>query len=307
MFNTKKFDLNLLTVFLELWETRSVTRTSERLSLTQSAVSHALRRLRIALDDELFLQSRAGLRPTSLAQRLVGPIRKALEEIGDTLSLESSFDPTTAQREFDIAIGEIVELSLAPLLVKKVAEEAPGVSLKFRAMLDSRTVCAMLEKGDLQLALSTRDINGASIKNETLTELSLVAMLSKEILLPGRLMSMDKYLSIPHVVIHPVDHRGSIVDLALAENGLKRPIGAVVQNYMVMAMVAAQCGYICHLPHLLADKFGDLLGLEIYDLPIEIPPSPLIATSHTRFQSDPGVAWLLQMVKATVKDWPLSP
>ncbi|CAE6754628.1 PCP degradation transcriptional activation protein [Paraburkholderia domus] len=305
-FNIKRFDLNLLVVFLELWETRSVTRTSEKLSITQSAVSHALKRLRAALDDELFLQSRAGLRPTPRAQRLVEPIKKALEEIGDTLSLESSFDPKSVQREFDIAMGEIVELLTAPLLVKKIAEEAPGVSLKLRAMPDTRTACAMLEKGELQLVLSTRDISGAAIQNEVLTQLPLVAMLSRNAISRGITMGLDSYLSIPHVIINPVDHRGSIIDLVLAKKGLKRPIGAVVQNYMVMVMVAAQCGYICNLPHLLADQFGDLLGLDIYELPIEVPPSQLIATSHIRFQSDPGVAWLLQKVRETLKDSPLS-
>lgn len=305
-FTINRFDLNLLVVFLELWETRSVTRTSERLSLTQSAVSHALKRLRVALDDELFLHSRAGLQPTPRAQRLVDPIRKALEEIGNTISLESGFDPATAQREFHIAMGEIVELSLAPLLVKEVAREAPGVVLKFRAMPDTRMACEQLETGELQLLLSTRDIHGAAIVSEVVTEMALVSMLSKEIVLPERKMTLEAYLSIPHVVIHPVDHKGSIVDLALAKNGLKRPIGAMVQNYMVMAMVAAQCGYICHLPHLLAEQFGDLLGLGIYELPIDIPPSQLIATSHARFQSDPGVVWLLQKVRETPKGRPLT-
>lgn len=306
-FNLSRFDLNLLVVFLELWETRSVTRTSERLSLTQSAVSHALKRLRAALDDELFLQSRSGLQPTPRAQRLVDPIRKALEDIGHSIAVENVFDPLTVKREFNIAIGEIVELSMAPLLVKGIAQEAPGIRLKFRAMPDTRSACDMLEKGDLQLVLSTRDIHGAAIVSEVVNQLALVAMLSKEVSLAEKTMTLETYLSIPHVVIHPLDHRGSVVDMALAKNGLKRPIGAVVQNYMVMAMVAAQCGYICHLPHLLADQFGDLLGLAVYDLPVEVPASPLIATTHARFQSDPGVMWLLQKVRDIPKGRLLSP
>lgn len=305
-FNINRFDLNLLVVFLELWETRSVTRTSERLSLTQSAVSHALKRLRSALDDALFLHSRTGLQPTPRAQRLVDPIRKALEEIGNTISFENGFSPATAQRGFNIAMGEIVELSLAPLLVKEIAKEAPGVVLKFRAMPDTRIACEQLEAGDLQLLLSTRDISGAAIVNEVVTEMELVSMLSKELILPDGKMTLDAYLSIPHVVIHPADYKGSIVDLALAKNGLKRPIGAMVQNYMVVAMVAAQCGYICHLPHLLAEQFGDLLGLRVYELPVDIPASPLIATSHARFQLDPAVMWLLQKVRETSKGRPLS-
>ncbi len=306
-FNIKRFDLNLLVIFIELWETRSVTRTSERLSLTQSAVSHALKRLRAALDDEIFLQSRSGLQPTPRAQRLVEPIRKALEDIGQSIAVESGFDPATAKREFNIAIGEIVELSMAPLLVKEVARVAPCIRLKFSAMPDTRRACEQLEKGDLQLVLSTRDIHGAAIVSEVVNQIALVAMLSKEISFPDQVMTLEAYLSIPHVVIHPLDQRGSVVDIALAKSGLKRPIAAVVQNYMVMATVAAQCGYICHLPHLLADQFGDLLGLAVYDLPVEVPASPLIATTHGRFQSDPGVMWLLQEVRDIPKARLLNP
>ncbi len=301
--NLKRFDLNLLVVFLELWETRSVTRTSERLSLTQPAVSQALKRLRTALGDELFLQSRAGLQPTARAQQLVMPVRRALDELGGSLFAEGVFDPATAACEFHIATSEIVELSIAPLLARTLREEAPGVVLRLRAMPDTRTACTMLEDGDLQLILSTRDIQGAAIQNEILGELRLVAMLSKSIGPAERVMPMSQYLSIPHVVMQPLDHRGSIVDHVLARQGLKRPIAAVVQNYMVMALVAAQCDYICHLPSAVASQFADILGLNIYDLPIEVQPSRLVMTSHTRFRSDPGVAWLSGRISEILKNW----
>src|SRR5258708_7605348 len=60
-------DLNLLRVFDMLMEQRSVTRAAERLNLTQSAVSHALGRLRGVLDDPLFVRSPGGLPPTARA------------------------------------------------------------------------------------------------------------------------------------------------------------------------------------------------------------------------------------------------
>ncbi len=80
--NIRTLDLNLLVVFLTLWETQSVTRASERLALSQSAVSHALRRLRERLGDELFVLGRTGLLPTSRATEIIGPVREALEKIG---------------------------------------------------------------------------------------------------------------------------------------------------------------------------------------------------------------------------------
>ena len=50
-------DLNLVRTFLRLYETRSVTRAAEQMSLTQPSVSHALRRLRKQFNDNLFNRS----------------------------------------------------------------------------------------------------------------------------------------------------------------------------------------------------------------------------------------------------------
>ena len=52
----KNLDLNLLGVFDALLEEESATRAGSKLGLTQSAVSHALGRLRLSLGDELFVR-----------------------------------------------------------------------------------------------------------------------------------------------------------------------------------------------------------------------------------------------------------
>lgn len=57
-------DLNLLPVFLALMEDRNVTRAAARLGITQPALSNALNRLRILLQDPLFIRERHGMRPT---------------------------------------------------------------------------------------------------------------------------------------------------------------------------------------------------------------------------------------------------
>src|SRR6516225_8580749 len=70
-------DLNLLRVFDTLIEERSVTRAGERLGLSQSAISHALSRLRYALNDELFVRMPDGMRPTVRARDRSAPQRRS--------------------------------------------------------------------------------------------------------------------------------------------------------------------------------------------------------------------------------------
>ena len=127
--NIKTFDLNLLAVFVTLWDTRSVTRASDRLALTQPAVSHALRRLRDAMGDELFVNAKGGIVPTSRSKVLIGPIREALERIHAALRDQETFVASLAQREFNIAAGDLVEFSILPQLVEHIGQQAPGIMI----------------------------------------------------------------------------------------------------------------------------------------------------------------------------------
>jgi DNA-binding transcriptional LysR family regulator len=296
-FNIRTFDLNLLVVFLALWETRSVTRASEKLALTQPAVSHALRRLRDALGDDLFVQSKRGLLPTARAEQLAEPVRAALEDIGASLLDGEPFAPATARREFAIAASELVELSIAPALFGAIHQEAPGVLLRLGPLPDERSAYAMLEAGDLHIVAGSRDIRGAGMRNDALAEVHMTVLAGRQLGLKKRKLPLETYLGVPHVVIRPRDHRGSKIDQALAQRGLKRPIGAVVQNYVVMAMVAARCGYICHMPSMLAQQFAEPLGLSMHDLPVKLSSTPLMMSWHKRHESDPGFAWLLARVR----------
>jgi DNA-binding transcriptional LysR family regulator len=79
-------DLNLLRVFDALLEERGVTRAGERLGLSQSAISHALNRLRHVLNDELFVRVPEGMRPTPRASEIVPRLREGLLQLQLTRS-----------------------------------------------------------------------------------------------------------------------------------------------------------------------------------------------------------------------------
>lgn len=299
--NLHRFDINLLVVFLELWELKSVTLASEKMALTQSAVSHALKRLRIALDDELFVSTRAGLQPTPLANELAGPVRKALDDIRAALRVGTRFDPQTASLTFKIAMSEIIELAVAPALVARLAKEAPGIRLELDAIGNSRTAHELLESGAVHLVISTREVPGAGIEHDFLADMPVVVMAPRKARIKGTVLPMETYLAIPHVVFHPPDNRGWMVDQTLTSMGVSRKIGAVVQNYMVMVAVAAEAGYLCHVPRLMVDKIAPGLNLVPYEAPVPIRSSHLIVASHATVKADPAVNWLKAQLQDVVE------
>ena len=143
-------DLNLLRVFDVLLEERSVTRTGTRLGLTQSAVSHALSRLRYTLNDELFVRGSAGMQPTPRAVEMGPQVHAALNQLQAALA-PSDFDPATSERRFAVVTGAYASAILAPPLVARLREVAPTAELAFTDRtpdlldrLDSRQVDFMV-------------------------------------------------------------------------------------------------------------------------------------------------------------------
>src|SRR5215471_18498646 len=104
MFDLRRIDLNLLTVFEAVHEVGTVSGAAERLALSQSAASHALARLRAACTDDLFVRAGQGLSPTPVANELYPVIKQALEALRASLAEASGFDPARSQRRFRVAI-----------------------------------------------------------------------------------------------------------------------------------------------------------------------------------------------------------
>ena len=143
-------DLNLLRVFDTLYELRSVTRAASRLGLTQSAVSHALGRLRRAIDDPLFVRAPGGLQPTARAVEMAPGVREGLVQLRGALS-PTLFDPASAVRRFTIAAGSYFCVLLVPELIARVRELAPGVMVRIQPL--GPDLLSELDESSVDLAL----------------------------------------------------------------------------------------------------------------------------------------------------------
>jgi len=295
--NIRTLDLNLLVVFITLWETQSVTRASERLALSQSAVSHALRRLRERMGDELFVLGRAGLLPTPRATELIGPIREALEKIDQAVQGDASFAPATARRTFRIAAGDFVEFLILPRLLQHISIAAPGVVIEIVPLPEPAALPLMLESGAIDLVVNTPMALGAGLRFEQLATIQLLTLIWQRERLDAGRFPLALYLERPHVVISMHDRGGNIIDRTLAAKSLSRRIGAVVQNFMAMPVIASQTGYICNLPSPIARTFADMFSLSCHAPPLEFPEPELIACWHTRFDADEGLQWLRVQIR----------
>lgn len=127
--NFRTLDLNLLRVFDEVMAERNITRAAIHLSMTQPAVSNALRRLRSALGDELLTRSGYGVEPTALALSIWPSVRDSLGRLREVLA-PTSFDPASANVSYVLAMADATAALLIPPLVRALEARAPGMSLR---------------------------------------------------------------------------------------------------------------------------------------------------------------------------------
>lgn len=146
-----RIDLNLLLTLQVLLEEGSVSKTAEKLFLTQPAISKSLSRMRDIFDDQLFTRSGRGLVPTPFALALKQPLGAILGDMEKLFEAET-FDPATFKGEIIIAINEFMDMVLFPMLVEELSREAPGMHLVTLTQQDNQL--EGLEKGELDFALN---------------------------------------------------------------------------------------------------------------------------------------------------------
>jgi LysR family transcriptional activator of mexEF-oprN operon len=151
--NFRGVDLNLIVTFAAVMRERSTTRAGERLFLSQSAVSHGLRRLRAIFADELFVRVRQGVVPTPRAEALFRDLLPSLEAIERKLHERDRFDPQSSQRVFRLGLPSALDVCVTPLLLEKLAKQAPAVSLVVRPA-NAHTGPALLDSEEIELGVS---------------------------------------------------------------------------------------------------------------------------------------------------------
>jgi DNA-binding transcriptional LysR family regulator len=296
-----QIDVNLLVGLDTLLRERSVTAAARRLGLSQSAMSHQLRRLRELFDDPLLVGGRGGMVTTPLAETLEGPIRRALLDLGRAIRGELSFDPATAERTFTVATKDSVELLGLPPLLELLSREAPGIRVHGRPIGPS--TFNALQEGDVDLVIgpdveAARGLPFPGLRCRVLVRGGHACVMRKghPVLAKARReggLTLERYLALRHVHVHvPGANEGSIVDDALAARGLAREVVARV-GYSVSGLFAvAASDLVVTLPLGVVEPLAAMLSLELLEPPLPLPDNLLVMTWHERFEEDPANKWL---------------
>jgi DNA-binding transcriptional LysR family regulator len=296
--NWNTFDLNLLVVFDAVMQDRNLTRAGQRLGMSQPAVSHALARLRNALKDDLFVRTPEGMRPTPRAERMLGAVRAALQELQVTLE-DDEFDPSASSREFQIAANNYSARAVIPALVHRIAGLASSVVLDVRP-IGLLNVLDQLDNGVIELALTALVEGGDRFKCVRLLEDEYSVVLSSDH--PDAAateLSIEQFSNLPHIGITSSGDDAHFIDDALAERGLARLISAKVPLHSLVSTLVGS-SVIAVLPRRVAANLATYAPLTTKALPFTSPRIELSMIWHRRLDNHPAHRWLRSTLRATV-------
>jgi DNA-binding transcriptional LysR family regulator len=300
--NFRTLDLNLLRVFDEVMAERNLTRAARNLSITQPAVSNALRRLRDALGDELVTRAGAGVEPTPRALALWPTVRDALRQLQHTLA-PGEFDAGSADSTFVLAMADATAAELIPGLVQIVEKEAPAISLRVLP-LTTRDPRRMLEQEEVDMAvgyfpaviasLAARGQSGAGVAFETqrLYLGQYVCVMRRGHPLADTPLTLDGYCAARHLLVSFSGRPYGFIDQTLGALGRERHIVVTVNQFFTAGRVVANSDLLTVLPRHFVTVTGIEDQLVLRELPFDQPMVHVDAIWHRRAQHAHAHEWL---------------
>jgi len=296
MFNLRRLDLNLLTVFEAIYELGTVSSAADRLALSQSAASHALARLRDACKDDLFVRARQGLSPTPAAQEMYPAIKQALDALRVTLAEASGFDPGTSQRRFRISIPHPMGPFYSLALRAAVAAAAPSVVMTFDTVSRPVDLEESLRDGVVDLAVDWLPIELDPFVNGKLFDERGILLARRGHPFVNAGVTVDDLQRAEFVTIHhrrETDH-APIAIRELLKLGLNEAVH--VSELLEIPALVACTDLVGLFVASMGPPLEERLGLQVLPMPVELPTLPIYMIWHETRRHDPAHRWLREVV-----------
>ncbi|MEU0033261.1 LysR family transcriptional regulator [Streptomyces sp. NPDC006333] len=298
-------DANLAVALNALLAEQSVTRAAARLHTSPAAMSRTLARLRRILQDPLLVRAGQTMVPTPRAQALRDEAASVVRSLGALLTPGTGVDPAVLRGTFTLQSADLVGAALAPGLLRLAREEAPGVSLRFRA--EEWEAGPALRDGRVDLEVGSIDHVDPETRVEELVTLRMAAAVRPGHPLTEGPPTPDRLAAAEHVVVSRRGRFTGPLDTALAERNLHRRVAVVLPSHLAAMTLAARSDAVCLLPVAptgaapspLTDV-ATVLGLRLLDIPLPLPPLTIGMAWHPRHAADGGHHWLRDAVRRTL-------
>jgi DNA-binding transcriptional LysR family regulator len=281
-----QLDLNLFRVFDVVLRERSLTRAAEVLFLSQSAVSHALARLKEQLGEPLFVREGRGVAPTPFAERLAPEIREALALFEGAVHRTRGFDPRRDVGSVTVAMNDLLEPSIVPHLVARLRESAPEARVR-SVRLDRPRLERDLASGRVDLSLDVEQPTGADLRHTLLLRDTFCVVGRRR-----RRLDVAAYMAAGHVTVSSRRTGLAVEDMVLTRLGYQRDVNARCQSYEAAFHIVSGSDLLLTMARRRAEQLHSMVGNQLMPMPLALPPLELHVYWHRQSDSEPRNRWL---------------
>lgn len=285
-----KLDLNLLIALDHILHLRSITKAADRMNLTQSAMSSALRRLRDYFGDPLLVQVGRRMELTPRAESLKQPVRHIIVQIDAALSTGLDFDAAESDRVFRFILSDFTMAVFMPHLLAIAAEE--GARVRFQLLPQVKSPSEVIERGDADFLITPRVLISPDHPSELLFHDTFVALVWSESPLAHQPLTRERYLAAKHVVVVPTGNIPATQSDLMFKMGVVRD--SEVECYSFLGVAALVLG-----TDRIATVHGQIARSLVKAYPLAIHPLPFPDVNiqehlqwHRYMSDDPAIAWI---------------
>lgn len=213
------------------------------------------------------------MQPTPRAIAMARDLQFGVSSIRSAFLPEAAFDPASSRQHFSLAMSDDFQIAVGPLIARRLAQEAPHVSVVFR-QTNRHTVDAAFEAGEIDFAMVSRPFARSWLQQEVIGNSGYACLLdpsSSDVALP---LSLADYLALPQVLVS-FSGREGIVDQALRKIGLQRRVRVALTQFSALPTFLAGTRAVATLPSHAARSIASVSGLSACQVPLDLGSYPV--------------------------------
>ena len=286
--------IDLVPVLVVILETLSITESAKRLGVTQSAVSHSLKKLRHQLNDDLVIREGNRLTPTAKAEQIFPRLKKWLGELQPIVDA-TEFSPATSQRVVYLSCTDIVERMFMPKIVTLLRHQAPGISVRF-VRWNGSTVHNQLTNSDIDFAIGIRALDYSNLKHRVLYRDNFTCAARTHHPIFKTQITLDDFLSFAHTMTSSGDRQRGVVDQALDKLNRKRALTHTVSNFSSAPQMIENSDCLLTAPRFFLESSAETHDIETFEPPLVLPSFDVKLFWSRKNHQDDGSMWMRDLI-----------
>ena len=299
--NFRQLDLNLLRVLAAVHRTGSVTLAGKTLSLSQPATSNALARLRDYFEDDLFVRSPGGIKPTKLCEQLAPEVQKQLQLLESAVTVRDDFEPARSDMRWRLSLSDLGEMMFLPHLAASLRQLAPKAHLS-NISVAAQDVPAALESREIDLAIGILEPRHRGVRSDLLFSEHYVAMTSARWRPPsgkaGRTLSLRQLTESSLAVAAPTATFHGSVEQMLVRMKLSERVVVRARHFGALPELALNTDLLTIVPQMYAANVVQRMDMRVWELPSEAAANyDVRLVWHHSTEKDPAHQWIRTQVR----------